>query len=99
SDAPRLPRSSWLTLTPALSLSEGEGGVPIPSPPEGERVAVRAEPLASSGEARAEMIRGTLDGAHQERNRGMTSRAKSSMERRILSWGRPPKFIQQRTWP
>jgi hypothetical protein len=29
------------TLTPALSLSEGEGVVPIPSAPEGERVRVR----------------------------------------------------------
>jgi len=26
------------TLTPTLSLSEGEGAVSIPSPPEGERV-------------------------------------------------------------
>jgi len=29
------------TLTPSLSLSEGEGAVSIPSPPEGERVGVR----------------------------------------------------------
>ena len=29
----------------------------------------------------------------------MTSVANSSMERRILSWGKPPKFIQHRTWP
>ena len=29
----------------------------------------------------------------------MTSRANSSMDRRILSWGSPPKFIQQSTWP
>ena len=28
----------------------------------------------------------------------MTSRAKSSMERRIRSWDRPPKFIQHITW-
>src|SRR5215470_3558787 len=41
------------TLTPALSLTEGEGVDANPSPPEGERVAVRAETLASSGEARA----------------------------------------------
>jgi len=26
------------TLTPTLSLSEGEGGVLVPSPPQGERV-------------------------------------------------------------
>src|SRR5690242_19021931 len=32
-------------------------------------------------------------------NLGMTSRAKRSMERRTLSSGRPPKFIQHRTWP
>src|SRR2546422_340551 len=29
------------TLTPALSLTEGEGAISIPSPPEGERVRVR----------------------------------------------------------
>ena len=29
------------TLTPALSLAEGEGAVSIPSPPEGERDRVR----------------------------------------------------------
>jgi hypothetical protein len=29
------------TLTPTLSLSEGEGGVSKPSPPEGERDRVR----------------------------------------------------------
>jgi len=29
------------TLTPALSLSEGEGKFRIPSPPEGERAGVR----------------------------------------------------------
>jgi hypothetical protein len=29
------------TLTPPLSLSEGEGAVSIPSPPEGERDRVR----------------------------------------------------------
>ena len=29
------------TLTPALSLTEGEGALPIPSPPEGERDRVR----------------------------------------------------------
>ena len=40
------------TLTPTLSLSEREGGVLVPSPPEGERAAVRAERL--SREARAE---------------------------------------------
>src|SRR5215471_21156989 len=32
--------------------------VAIPSPPKGERAAVRAEALASSEEARAEMVRG-----------------------------------------
>jgi hypothetical protein len=31
-----------------------------PSPPEGERVAVRAETLASSGEARAGMVKGAV---------------------------------------
>jgi hypothetical protein len=34
------------------------GSSSIPSPPKGERVAVRAETLASSGQARAEMMRG-----------------------------------------
>jgi hypothetical protein len=29
------------TLTPTLSIAEGEGGVSIPSPPEGERDRVR----------------------------------------------------------
>ena len=29
----------------------------------------------------------------------MTSLANSSIDRRILSWGSPPKFIQQSTWP
>ena len=33
------------TLTPALSLGEEEGVVPIPSPPEGERVRVRGSAL------------------------------------------------------
>jgi hypothetical protein len=31
-------REDSATLTPALSLSEGEGDVLVPSPPEGERV-------------------------------------------------------------
>jgi len=44
-------REDNATLTPTLSLSEGEGDVSVPSPP-GERVAVRAERL--SREARAE---------------------------------------------
>jgi len=47
------------TLTPALSLPEGEGVSAIPSPPEGERAAVRAETLASSGEAMTKMMRGS----------------------------------------
>src|SRR5437870_1634532 len=38
-------------------------------------------------------------GRCQVRKWGMTSREKSSMERRILSWARPPKFIQHSTWP
>jgi hypothetical protein len=55
------------TLNPALSLTEGEGATSIPSPPEGERDPVRAETLASSGEARAERVRGSVgrgDGRH-----------------------------------
>jgi hypothetical protein len=44
-------RQGSATLTPTLSLSEGEGGVSVPSPLEGERAAVRAETLASSGES------------------------------------------------
>src|SRR5262249_59371232 len=62
-------RENGPTLTPALSLRQGEGAPvhspkvrgragSVPSPPEGERVAFRAEPLAPSGEARAEMVRG-----------------------------------------
>jgi len=31
-------REDSATLTPTLSLGEGEGGVLVPSPPEGERV-------------------------------------------------------------
>jgi hypothetical protein len=46
----RTTREDSATLTPTLSLSEGEGGVLVPSHPE--RAAVRAEPLG--GEARAE---------------------------------------------
>jgi hypothetical protein len=34
-----------------------------------------------------------------QRKRGMTSRAKSSIERRTRSCGRPPKFSQQSTSP
>jgi hypothetical protein len=34
-------REHIATLTPTLSLAEGEGGVSIPSPPEGERARVR----------------------------------------------------------
>jgi hypothetical protein len=34
-------RGHTATLTPTLSLPEGEGGVSIPSPPEGERDRVR----------------------------------------------------------
>jgi hypothetical protein len=30
-------RERALTLTPALSLAEGEGVVAVPSPPEGEK--------------------------------------------------------------
>jgi hypothetical protein len=47
-----IPRDQTLTLTPTLLIEEGEGADSIPSPPEGERTAVRAEAL--SGEARAE---------------------------------------------
>src|SRR5262249_32777710 len=42
---------------PLPSPQRGEGCA-APPPPEGERVAVRAETLASSGEARAGMVRG-----------------------------------------
>jgi len=45
-------REDSATLTPTLLIEEGEGGVLVPSPPEGERAAVRDELL--SGEARAE---------------------------------------------
>ncbi len=38
---PLLCVNTGATLTPALSLAEGEGAVSIPSPPEGERVRVR----------------------------------------------------------
>jgi len=38
--------------TATLSLGEGEGAISVPSPPEGERAAVRAERLGR--EARAE---------------------------------------------
>src|SRR6058998_2626326 len=34
-----------------------------------------------------------------QRNRGMTSRANSSIERRTPAWGKPPKFIQHSTSP
>jgi hypothetical protein len=34
-------RERIATLTPTLSLAEGEGGVSTPSPPEGERDRVR----------------------------------------------------------
>jgi hypothetical protein len=34
-------REHIAALTPTLSLAEGEGGVSIPSPPEGERARVR----------------------------------------------------------
>jgi len=37
----RTIREHTPTLTPALSLTEGEGAISIPSPPEGERVRVR----------------------------------------------------------
>jgi hypothetical protein len=37
----RIMREHIATLTPTLSLAEGEGGVSIPSPPEGERDRVR----------------------------------------------------------
>jgi hypothetical protein len=47
------------TLTRTLSLTEGEGAILVPSPPERERDALRAETLASSGEARTEMVRGS----------------------------------------
>jgi len=30
-------REPMPTLTPALSLTEGEGAISVPSPPEGER--------------------------------------------------------------
>jgi len=44
-------------LTLSLSPSGGEGIETAPSPSSRERVAVRAETLASSGEARAERVR------------------------------------------
>ena len=37
----RIMREHIATLTPSLSLAEGEGVVSIPSPPEGERDRVR----------------------------------------------------------
>ncbi|MGH9316574.1 MAG: hypothetical protein ACRD1P_05665, partial [Thermoanaerobaculia bacterium] len=58
----RITREHPPTLTPALSLSEGEGDISIPSHQERERAAVRAETLASSGEARAETVRGSAGG-------------------------------------
>ena len=33
----RIMREQMRTLTPTLSLSEGEGAISMPSPPEGER--------------------------------------------------------------
>src|SRR5215468_10582336 len=53
---------------PALS-PKGRGEIerplsPPPSPPSGERVALRASPLASSGEARAETMRGRVSDRH-----------------------------------
>jgi hypothetical protein len=37
----RIIRERGATLTPTLSLSEGEGVISMPSPPEGERDRVR----------------------------------------------------------
>src|SRR5499433_20491 len=57
-DVPGHARLRPLPLTlPSPQRGEGTSN---PSPPEGERVAVRADPLASSGEARAEMMRGSI---------------------------------------
>jgi len=42
------------TLTPTLSLSEGEGVLPIPSPPEGEGVV----PIPSPPEGERDRVRG-----------------------------------------
>jgi len=35
---PRIKREHMRTLTPTLSLSEGEGAISMPSPLEGDRV-------------------------------------------------------------
>ncbi len=45
----RTTREQAPTLTPALSLAEGEGAVSIPSPPEGERVRVRGSAGRGNG--------------------------------------------------
>src|SRR5262249_29548076 len=82
------------TLTPALSLSEGEGVGPIPSPPPGKRVAVRAETLASSGKARAEIVRGHArrrNGPHeQDGTSGRRTRAPRQLPRAGRPRPRPP---------
>src|SRR5262244_2157040 len=55
----------WPVILPQASVWRNPAGMygwcacAVPSPPEGERVAVRADTLASSGEARAEMMRGS----------------------------------------
>ena len=45
----RIMREKAPTLTPALSLAEGEGATSIPSPPEGERVRVRGSAGRGNG--------------------------------------------------
>src|SRR5262250_1577285 len=77
------------TLTPALSLSEGEGVGPIPSPPPGERGAVRAEALASSGELRAEIVRGRARRRNGPREQDGTSGRRTRAPQQLPRAGRP----------
>src|SRR5215467_12016125 len=55
---PQLVRWRNLRGSHARSSMPRAHAAATPSPPEGERVAVRADTLAASGEARAEMVRG-----------------------------------------
>ena len=89
----RIIRERGATLTPTLSL--GEGAVPIPSPPEGERDRVRG----SLG--RGTRIRGIYRASRQAQRRLLRSRAagliRTAFEGYPLIHARPPRTFP-RVW-
>src|SRR5262249_13479250 len=105
-DGARPPRQGGADPVAPRGVSSRAGEGPGDGPPDpalpaghgGHRVAKRGDHRRHTQADGSAAERPDLAG-YASRKWGMTSRAKSSIDRRILSWGRPPKFIQHSTWP